>query len=238
MIDSVDKEVKIQREYYSQTAQEYESAHVDRSDEHFFALSFMLSTLDRLKIKSILDVGSGTGRTIKYIKKHRPEIEIVGIEPVLELRNIAYSQGIGEDELIFGDATNLSFSDNEFDLVCEFGVLHHIKNPDKAVSEMLRVAKKSIFISDNNHLAHGSIFMRGVKYVLKILRLWKFAHLIKTRGKGYTISDGDGLSYPYSVFDNYLQIEEQCQKIHLLGTKRSRINLYRTASHVALLGIK
>ncbi|MGD1921622.1 MAG: class I SAM-dependent methyltransferase [Pleurocapsa sp.] len=238
MSNSRDQEIKIQREYYTQTAQEYDSVHVNESDEHFFALSFMLSTLDNLNIKSILDVGSGTGRTIKYIKEHRPDIKILGIEPVAELRDVAYSHGIGEKELIFGDATNLSFQDNEFDLVCEFGVLHHIKEPQQAVSEMLRVAKKSIFISDTNHFAHGSEFIRGAKYFLKSLKLWKFAHLIKTKGKGYTISEGDGLSYPYSVFDNYLQIEEQCQNIHLLGTKKSRINLYRTASHVALLGIK
>ncbi|MEM8828060.1 MAG: class I SAM-dependent methyltransferase [Cyanobacteria bacterium P01_G01_bin.19] len=238
MMNNGDREIQIQREYYRRTAQQYELAHVNQNDEHFFALSFMLSTLDFLNVKSILDVGSGTGRTIKYIKKHRPDIRIMGVEPVLALRNIAYSHGVSQNELISGDATNLLFRDNEFDLVCEFGVLHHIKEPDKAVSEMLRVAKKSVFISDNNHFAHGSRFLRFAKYLLDILGLWKFAYFIKTKGKGYTISDGDGLSYSYSVFDNYLQIEQQCQKIHLLSTKKSRINLYRTASHIALLGIK
>ncbi|MCC0177654.1 class I SAM-dependent methyltransferase [Waterburya agarophytonicola K14] len=238
MADLINQEAQIQREYYAQTAQEYEKAHVNQNDEHFFALSFMLSTLDYLEVKSILDVGSGTGRTIKYIKKHRPAIEILGIEPVAELRDIAYTQGISKDELIPGDATNLSFQDNEFDLVCEFGVLHHIKKPEIAVSEMLRVAKKSIFISDNNHLAHGSPLIRLTKYFLHSLGLWKLAHLIKTKGRGFTISKGDGLSYPYTVFDNYEQIEQECQTTHLLSTKQSKINLYRTASHIALLGIK
>lgn len=238
MTNYSDREIEIQRKYYTETAQEYESVHVNQDDEHFFALSFMLSVLERLDIKSILDVGSGTGRTIKYIQKHRPDIRILGIEPVLELRKIGYSQGISEAELINGDATNLSFADDEFDLVCEFGVLHHIKNPDVAISEMLRVAKKSIFISDNNHLAHGSYLIRLVKYLLSSIRLWRLAHLIKTKGKGYTISEGDGLSYPYSVFDNYSQIEQKCQQTHLLNTKKGRINLYRTASHIALLGIK
>ncbi len=238
MNNPINQEIEIQRQYYANTAQQYEEIHVKEEDEHFFALSFMLSVLDNLKIKSILDVGSGTGRTIKYIKKYRPDIKILGIEPVLELRNVAYAQGISENELIPGDAIDLPFSNNEFDLVCEFGVLHHIKKPEKAVSEMLRVANKSVFISDNNHFAHGAYFLRLAKYFLQCFRLWKFAHLIKTKGKGYTISQGDGLSYSYSVFDNYRQIEKQCQKTHLLSTKRSGINLYRNASHIALLGIK
>ncbi|VEP17983.1 Methyltransferase type 11 [Hyella patelloides LEGE 07179] len=238
MKDFTEQEISIQRKYYAETAQKYEDTHVNENDEHFFALSFMLSILELLEIKSILDIGSGTGRTVKYIKKYRPEIKILGIEPVPELRNIAYSQGISKKEVIPGDATNLLFKNNEFDLVCEFGVLHHIRYPEIAVSEMLRVAKKSIFISDDNYLGHGSFLTRLTKYFLECLGLWKAAHLIKTKGKGYTISEGDGLSYPYSVFNNYQQIKKQCRKIHLLNTKNSNINLYRTASHIALLGIK
>ena len=233
----LDKEVAIQREYYARTAQDYQDNHINENDEHFFALSFMLSIIDFWEIKTILDVGSGTGRTIKYIKQHRPQIEILGVEPVLELRNIAYAQGISREELIPGDATNLPFKNKQFDLVCEFGVLHHIKYPELAVSEMLRVAKKSIFLSDNNHIAHGAFGLRLVKYLLNSIGLRKFFHSIKTRGKGYTISEGDGLAYPYSVFDSYKQIEQQCSQIHLLNTKNAEINLYRTATHLALLGI-
>jgi hypothetical protein len=61
---------------------------------------------------------------------------------------------------------------------------------------------------------------------------------IKTKGRGYTISAGDGLAYSYSVFDNYQQIQKKCSRIHLLNTMDGQINFYRTASHIALLGIK
>jgi hypothetical protein len=61
---------------------------------------------------------------------------------------------------------------------------------------------------------------------------------LKTKGKGYTISYGDGIAYSYSVFNNYRQIRNHCSSVHLFNTKDSHINLYRTASHVALLGIK
>lgn len=233
-----ENEIEIQRGYYAETANKYDSMHLDENDEHFFALSLLVGAIDYLGIHSILDLGSGTGRAVLYLKKLRPELRVVGIEPVEELREIGYSKGLSKEELMDGDATNLSFSNNEFDLVCEFGVLHHVKKPDLVVAEMLRVSSKAIFISDSNNFGQGSTVARSIKQILNSLRLWKLADLIKTRGKGYSISEGDGLAYSYSVFDNYKQIREQCKSVHLLNTKDGFINPYKTASHVALLGIK
>lgn len=121
------QEKEIQQNYYARTAGKYDEMHVNKKDEHFFALSFMLAAIDYLDINSILDVGSGTGRALRYIKEKRQELRIVGIEPAKELREKGYSQGLSENELIEGDATKLKFSDGLFDLVCAFGVLHHIK---------------------------------------------------------------------------------------------------------------
>jgi ubiquinone/menaquinone biosynthesis C-methylase UbiE len=232
------KEIETQRRYYAKTATHYDSMHLDESDEHFFALSFMVGVIDYLGVQSILDVGSGTGRAIQYIKKLRPELRVVGIEPVKELREVGYSKGLSSTELIDGDATSLSFANDEFDLVCEFGVLHHIKQPNLAVAEMLRVSNKAIFISDSNNFGQGSIIARTIKQIINLTGLWKLVDFIKTKGKGYTITEGDGLSYSYSVFNNYKQIWKHCKSVHLLNTRDGFINPYRTASHVALLGIK
>lgn len=232
-------EVEIQREYYAKTAHRYNEMHIyDKDEEHNFALSFMVSAVDYLGIKSILDIGSGTGRVIMYLKDKRPDIRVVGLEPVKELREIGYAQGISKTELVDGDALNLQYKNNEFDLVCEFGVLHHIKAPAIVVSEMLRVAGKAVFLSDSNNFGQGSPFARGAKQFINLIGMWRIANLIKTKGKGYTISEGDGLGYSYSVFDNYKQIRQQCKNVHLLNTKDGEINPYKTASHVALLGIK
>jgi ubiquinone/menaquinone biosynthesis C-methylase UbiE len=231
-------EIEIQRQYYAKTADQYEKAHVSEQGEHSFALNFLMSLLDYYEIRSILDIGSGTGRAIHYIKKHRPDIKVIGIEPVKELRNVGYSLGLSEDELIDGDATDIKFTNSEFDLVSEFGILHHVPTPERAVAEMLRVAKKGIFISDSNNFGQGSLISRSVKQLANALGLWRTIDLIKTKGKGYSISEGDGLFYSYSVFNNYKQIQSKCKKIHTVNTNDGGINPYRTASHVALLGIK
>ena len=238
ILNNID-EVERQRTYYAETASRYNEMHVHGTeDEHNFALSFMVSTLDYLGVKSILDIGSGTGRTLIYLREKRPDIRVVGIEPVKELREIGYKDGISETDLVDGDALNLQYKTGEFDLVCEYGVLHHIRRPRIVVSEMLRVAKIAVFLSDSNNFGQGSSIARNVKQIINLLGLWRLADFIKTKGKGYTISEGDGLAYSYSVFDNYEQIKQQCKSIHLLNTKDGKINPYKTASHVALLGIK
>ncbi|AFZ34376.1 Methyltransferase type 11 [Stanieria cyanosphaera PCC 7437] len=234
-------EIEIQKHYYATTAAQYDEMHINEEEiAHTIALSFLIGLIDYLDVKSILDVGSGTGRAICYIQKYRPDINIVGIEPVEELRRIGYSKGISQKNLIYGDATKLQFETAEFDLVCEFGVLHHLRKPELAVSEMIRVAKKGIFISDINNFGEGSLLSRSIKQMLNFIRLWKIVNLIKTKGKGYRISKGDGLSYSYSVFNNYKQIKNQCNSVHILNTQTpSRgINPYRNAGNIAILGIK
>jgi hypothetical protein len=46
------------------------------------------------------------------------------------------------------------------------------------------------------------------------------------------------LAYSYSVFTDYKTISSQCKSVHLLNTLPAGTNLYRSAEHIALLGIK
>lgn len=229
--------VSLQRAYYGATAHQYDEVHGGEGESNL-GMAFFLAALSHLEIRSVLDIGSGTGLALLKIKKERPGIPVVGIEPVAELRRVGHAKGIAEDELLDGDATRLPFGDGSFDLVCEFGALHHISHPSLAVAEMLRVARKGVFISDCNNFGQGGRVARFMKQTLHALKLWPLADRIKTRGKGYTISEGDGLAYSYSVFDDYKMIARACSSVHMMGTNGSGLNLYRTAGHIALLGIK
>lgn len=235
---TVSTEVAVQRAYYARTSSQHDSMHIHGQGEHDFALAFMLSMISHLGVRSVLDIGCGTGRALLQVKSAYPDLAAVGVEPSAELRGIGYSKGLSEKELVDGDAQNLLHSDGAFDLVCEFGALHHIPDPDRAVSEMLRVASKAVFISDSNSFGQGGFFNRTAKQLLRSLRLWPVADFIKTRGKGYLISEGDGVAYSYSVFSNYSQIAAGCRSVHVVNTVPAGRNPYRSASHVALLGIK
>ena len=240
--DAMDKAeeraVQIQRDYYADTAHRYDDLHITEDQEHNFALQFMISTIKYLGIRSILDIGSGTGRALFQIKSELPGVTAVGIEPSAKLREVGHSKGLQKTELVDGDAMNLAYGDSSFDLVCEFGALHHIPVPSKAVSEMLRVSRRAIFISDCNNFGQGGRLSRLFKQTINAAGLWPLADKIKTRGKGYSVSEGDGLAYSYSVFNDYRQIKKLCKSVHMLNTLDSGPNLYRTATHVAVLGVK
>jgi ubiquinone/menaquinone biosynthesis C-methylase UbiE len=231
-------DVEIQRQYYAETAKRYDETRAE-NDEQAMALAgaFLDSAIVHLNAKSVLDIGSGTGRTLRKLKQRHPGIPCVGVEPVAALREVGYEAGLTSDELVAGDA-KVEYADGEFDVVCEFAVLHHVPNPEKVVAEMLRVARKAIFICDSNNFGHGTLLSRALKQTLNALRVWPIADYLKTRGKGYTISEGDGLAYSYSIFNNLAQINRACTAVHFLNTVHSGADLYRTAPSVAILALK
>lgn len=232
------REVDKQRGYYASAAARYDAEHVCEDRIHAMALRFLDSMVDFHGFESLLDVGSGTGRVLSYFHERRPTFDTVGVEPVAEMRAVGHAKGLSETQLRPGDATKLEFPDAAFDVVCCFGVLHHIKQPERAIAEMLRVARRAVFISDGNNFGQGSPRARLIKQALDFLRLWPAANLVKTRGKGYMWSESDGVAYSYSVFNNYEQIRAVCDPIHVLNTEGTGVNPYRTAGHVALLGLK
>ena len=139
-------EVEAQRASYARTASQYDAMHVEEGDEHYRALDWLSNLITQNDIKSLLDIGSGTGRTIRYLKDRHP-IRYLGIEPVEALRVAGHAKGVPADELADGNALALDFADDSFDVVCEFGVLHHVKDHRRAVAEMCRVASRGVFLS-------------------------------------------------------------------------------------------
>jgi ubiquinone/menaquinone biosynthesis C-methylase UbiE len=231
-------EVSLQRKYYAETAAAYDAAQISPQDEHQFALAVLSAMIEYHGIRSVLDVGSGTGRALRYLKARHPGVRFVGIEPVEALRQVGHAAGLSPDELMDGDVNALQAGDGEFDLVCEFAVLHHVPRPAKAVGEMLRVARKGIFISDANNFGQGGAVARTAKRILARLGLWRAFDHVRTGGKGYHVSAGDGLFYSYSVYNDYPQIRQACRAIHQFNTVDAGVDLRGSAPHVAFLGLK
>jgi ubiquinone/menaquinone biosynthesis C-methylase UbiE len=235
---SSEDEVNLQRKYYADTAAKYDSMQISDQDEHQYALAILSAMIECHGIRSVLDVGSGTGRALRYLKARHPGVRFVGIEPVEALRKVGHAAGLSSDELRDGDVNALQAADGEFDLVCEFAVLHHVPRPAQAVGEMLRVARKAIFISDANNFGQGGLAARYLKQAINALGLWHLFDWLRTGGKGYHVSAGDGLFYSYSVYNDYRQIRAACRTVHQFNTVDSGLSLRDSAPHVALLGLK
>src|SRR5579862_6482087 len=144
---SISRMTQRQQNYYAKTASAYESMHVQPGDEHFIALEYVAALLHVVRAKTVLDVGSGTGRAIRFLKQRCPDLQIEGVEPVAELCMQAQAPGT-----VIHDATgeDLPFHDGSFDVVMSFGLLHHVPAPAPVIAEMTRVARFGVMISDAN----------------------------------------------------------------------------------------
>lgn len=234
------KEVEIQRQYYAQTANSYDQMHLAKDQEHILALHLLASYIEFYQIRSVLDVGAGTGRAVLWLKNRFPDLVVKGIEPVTALREQGYTKGIPLEDLIDADAYQIPFPDQSFDLVCEFAVLHHVKEPEKVVREMSRVADKMVCISDCNFMGQGSLPLRLLKYMLFSLSLWPVADWIKTKGKGYTISEGDGLAYSYSVYQSLRTLHKFWKNLRVTSTGGTSDTLFGpiiSAGQLLLIGL-
>jgi ubiquinone/menaquinone biosynthesis C-methylase UbiE len=232
---------ELQQRYYRETSAAYDGAHVTHAgeQEHSIALAAMSGLMDHFAIRSLLDVGSGTGRVLRhFLACGRPFDRLLGVEPVAELRQVGHARGIPPGQLIEGDALKLPFADGEFDLVCAFGILHHIREPNRAIREMFRVARKGVFFSDMNNFGCGSPVSRIVKRAIRALGLWPLTQFIATRGKGYKFSEGDGVHYSYSLYDSLAVIREFCREPILVTTKGFGVNPFHDCSHVAFYAAK
>mgnify|MGYP001337446876 FL=1 len=103
---------------------------------------------DLIKKKTrVLDVGCGDGTLMEFLKNNK-EIDIRGIE----ISKVNVQRCIGKGlTVIEGDAEkDLSqFPDESFDFVILSQTLQAFLNPEKVISELLRVGKKAIVTIPN-----------------------------------------------------------------------------------------
>ena len=214
-------EIERQRDFYGRTAAAYHDHHVGAGQdlEHDRALAALSGFVRAYAFTSVLDVGCGTGRALLSLGEADPSLRLMGVEPVVELREDAIRRGIDAHRIIEGDATSLRFGDDEFDCVSAFGVMHHLPEPERAIGEMFRVARRAVFISDLNNYGCGSTAQRVVSHTLRTLRLWRSFQYLKNGRKHWKYDeDGDGLFYSYSLFDSLPFIRSKADSTYLLTT--------------------
>jgi ubiquinone/menaquinone biosynthesis C-methylase UbiE len=222
--------------YYQDTANDYDSSHLGEV-EHEVALAVLTGLLLHYRFESLLDVGAGTGRVLRLAGPRLPNVRIRGIEPSASLREVGYQQGINPEDLQDGNALGLPYPDNSWDVVCAFGILHHIADPEAAIREMCRVAKHAVFFSDLNNFGCGSILQRCFSQTLRSLHLWKMFQFIKNGGKYEKFSEGDGLHYSYSLFDSLPTIRRKFPQTHLMNTRGNGENILRSCPNFCVFAV-
>jgi ubiquinone/menaquinone biosynthesis C-methylase UbiE len=86
-----------------------------------------------------LDVGTGAGALAFALA---PLVrEVVGLDPVPELLELARARSQPNTEFVEGDGTELQFPDASFDLAGTHRTLHHVEQPGRIVAELSRVTR-------------------------------------------------------------------------------------------------
>jgi len=94
--------------------------------------------------ESLLDVGCGAGNYLRLFQQKK--CILTGIDPSDSALASARSKLGGQCELVMGSATDLPFSDNEFDIVTIIRGPQIFDNPEKIIAEAIRVSRSRIFI--------------------------------------------------------------------------------------------
>lgn len=106
---------------------------------------------------TMLDCGAGPGWELEGLRKDNPDIEYTGLEITnLFLQRLA-AQGV---PTIKATVEDIPCDDNSFDLVYCRQVLEHVGNFQKAIHEMIRVARSYVFIVMNKDFGNKTIIKK------------------------------------------------------------------------------
>lgn len=121
----------------------HELRNAENSAAHF--LPKMKSMRDANPNLALLDVGAGSGTISVTLAKVIPDGHVTAVDLNADIlpraRAIADMEGVKNIDFKQGDAYKLPFDDAVFDVVCCHQMLTHLKAPEEALREMVRVTK-------------------------------------------------------------------------------------------------
>lgn len=162
----------------------------------------------------ILEIGSGAGNTLRWLKTFYPEAETVAIEGFAEVKD---QLAANVDRAIIHDL-ELDLPDDlgRFDLVLALDVLEHLRNPERVVAQLAAMMDEGgTFIVSVPNVAHVSVALpllinRRFNYVdAGILDRTHYRFFVEAsavallNSGGFEVTDGlaDGLHRKARVID-------------------------------------
>jgi SAM-dependent methyltransferase len=122
-------------EQITSAVRSYYDAEVDYRDDLIkqdWKLDERAAFLDRLRaaeVRTLLEVGAGTGQDSRFFQDEDLEVTAVDLSPAMVDR--IRSKGV---HALVGDVTSLDFKDGEFDAVYTFNALLHVPNDSLAAA--------------------------------------------------------------------------------------------------------
>ncbi len=161
----------------------------------------------------VLDVGCGTGEHLLFF--HNRGCDVTGVDPSAPMLAVAGKKLGDKAELYSCRAEDLAFSDNEFDIVSLITSLEFTDDPEKAISEAIRVCKGRVFLGVLNKYSATAV-QRRVTGLFRpsVYRHARFFHAGELTGMvrrllpGVRIQWGSVVFLPTGCYDFAAGVEE------------------------------
>lgn len=132
---------------------------------------WILQKIKDIKPQSILEIGCGFGRNIKFLIDNGviPK-KITGVDISQKMLKKAKQYiNTSDVRLVISDIHKLPFSDKSFDLVLLHGILMHVskQNIEVALKEVFRVTNKWIIAVEQNYNGNEYTFVHDYKKLLR-----------------------------------------------------------------------
>ena len=150
IVTTMKKKIKIlnSEDGYNQAAEFY-----DQKEKYLnsFEQNKLIPLLGGVEGKKVLDIGAGTGRLTMMLAKRGAEVTALDVsKKMLDGLNKKCVQAKLRVSTIVGDAENLPFDNNTFDIVTAAFLIVHLKDPTRFFDEAYRVLKDGgLFIVTN-----------------------------------------------------------------------------------------
>ena len=178
--------------------EKYTIEYFEEIEENRYKVSpeiFSFAQFTRFKGKKLLEVGVGAGTD--FLQWVRAGAIATGIDLTNEaIDHVAHRlslYGLEAEKMLVADSENLPFSENSFDVVYSWGVIHHTPDTPKAMSEIIRVLKTGGTAKVMIYHRHSIlVYFFWMKHALLKFKLWKslkwvlWNHMESIGTKAYT----------------------------------------------------
>lgn len=110
-----------------------------------FFLSYKYADIKEFYGKCCLDIGSGSGRFSKFLKRKGHDVSAIDVVDKSEFPDL---------EMKVFDGKSIPFNNKQFDTSILMFVLHHTDHAKELLKECIRVTKKKIIIGEDIMISH------------------------------------------------------------------------------------
>lgn len=173
----------------------------------------ILELVSPLAGEALLDVGCGTGNYLRLFQQKN--CSLTGIDSSDTALALARSKLGHRCELVQGNATDLPFSDNEFDVVTLINGLQAANDPHKVMAEAVRVSRSRVFVGFfNKHSLAGiqqsvrKFFGFSVTSAIRFFTIGEMQSIINKTMATPSVTWGSVIYFPYPAYTFFSEFEE------------------------------